>query len=242
MMRELRRRFRDPQHFAHKVLERTSASLILVALGAAPLEPTDVPSGLQTAFFWIEIGIVGLFSAEYLLRLWIAEKRWRYVFSFYGIVDLLAIVPFYLLPGTETGAVRAVRLLRLLRMARLRGFDRALNQLGRALYDIRREAVIFLVASCVVFYIGAVGIYQFEKDAQPEDFGTFSKSLWWTLSFLLDFEYGEFWPQTFGGKAFAALVAFVGVGIVAVPAGIAGSVLIRIARDKENGTSDRDAG
>lgn len=233
MIMEWRRNFRDPQHLAHKVLERTSASLILVAMGAVPFDPANMGSEWKTAFGLLEIGIVAFFTAEYALRIWIAEKPWRYVFSFFGAIDLLAIVPFYFFPGTNTSVVRAIRLLRLIRVFRIRGFDDASIRLGRALHDVRREAAIFLITSALVLYIAAVGIHEFEKHAQPENFGTLSKSAWWMLGLLLDIEFGEIWPETVGGKAFSALIAFVGVAIVAVPAGLAASALTRIARDED---------
>ena len=70
----------------------------------------------QQAITWLELGILGVFTAEYALRLWIAERPWKYALSLYGLVDLAAILPFYLAWGTETTALRAVRLLRLIRL------------------------------------------------------------------------------------------------------------------------------
>ena len=169
-----------------------------------------------------------------MLRLWIAERPWKYAFSVYGLIDLAAIVPFYLTWGTETTALRAVRLLRLVRLWKHRAYTRAWIRLARVLKDSREEAVIFLAASGLTLYISAVGIHQFEAEAQPEYFGTFTQSLWWAVGLLVDVDYGEIWPVTFGGKAFTAVIAFVGIAIIAVPAGMVASALTKVAGEPRN--------
>ena len=234
-MEGLRRRLRDPEELARKILERTSTSLIVVALGTAPLEATPgMTQGWQLAIRWLEFGVLAFFTAEYLLRLWIAERPWKYVFSFYGLIDLVAIVPFYLAWGTETTALRAVRLLRLVRLWKHRAYTQAWIRLARALKQSRHEAAIFLVASGLTLYVAAVGIHQFESQAQPEHFGTFTQSLWWAVGLLVDVDYGEVWPVTFGGKAFTAVIALVGIAIIAVPAGLIASALTKIAGEQRN--------
>ena len=140
-MKDLRRRLQQPEGKARKALERMSTSLILVALGTTPLEASsEMKEGWQQAITWIELGSLGLFTAEYALRLWIAERPWKYVFSFYGLIDLAAILPFYLAWGTETTALRALRLLRLIRLWKHRGYTRAWVRLAKALKESREEA------------------------------------------------------------------------------------------------------
>ena len=188
----------------------------------------------RQAITWIELAVLGLFTAEYALRLWIAERPWKYALSFYGLIDLAAILPFYLAWGTETTALRALRLLRLIRLWKHRGYTRAWLRLSRALKESREEATIFLVASGLTLYIAAVGIHQFEADAQPEHFGTLAQSLWWAIGLLVDVDYGEIWPVTFGGKAFTAVIALIGIAIIAVPAGLVASALTRVATEQRN--------
>ena len=107
-------------------------------------------------------------------------------------------------------------------------------RLARALKESREEATIFIVASALTLYIAAVGIHQFEAEAQPEHFGTFAQSLWWAIGLLVDVDYGEIWPVTFGGKAFTAVIALIGIAIIAVPAGMVASALTEVT------TADRD--
>ena len=164
-----RQRLRNPEGRARKILERASTSLILVALGTAPLEATPgMSEEWRQAITWLELGILGIFTAEYVLRLWIAERPWKYALSFYGLIDLAAILPFYLTWGTETTALRAVRLLRLIRLWKHRGYTRAWIRLAKALRENREAATIFLIASGLTLYIAAVGVRQFEADAQPK--------------------------------------------------------------------------
>ena len=231
-MERLRQRLRNPEGRARKTLEWTSTSLILVALATAPLEATPgMAEPWRQAITWLELGILGVFTAEYLLRLWIAERPWKYAFSLYGLIDLAAILPFYLAWGTETTALRAIRLLRLIRLWKHRGYARAWIRLARALRESREEATIFLVASALTLYIAAIGIHQFEHEAQPEHFGTLGQSLWWAVGLLVDVDYGEIWPVTFGGKAFTAIIALIGIAIIAVPAGMVASALTKVASE-----------
>lgn len=219
---------------ARQTLEWTSTSLILVALGTMPWEVTaGTGTGTALAIKWLEVGILIVFTSEYMLRLWIAERPLKYALSPYGIIDLLAIAPFYLAGGAETSALRGLRLLRLVRLLKNRRYAKACARLVRALYESREEAAIFAVASALTVYIAAVGIHQFEHTAQPGAFGTLGQSLWWSIGLLVDVEYGEVYPVTTAGRAFAAVLALVGIAIVAVPAGLVASALSKVAR-KEN--------
>ena len=235
-MQGMRQRLRNPEGRTRKTLERVSTILIVVALMTVPLEAASgTTQAWQKAITWLELAILGFFTAEYALRFWIAERPWKYALSFYGIIDLAAIAPFYLTWGTETTALRAIRLLRLIRLWKHRGYARAWARLARALSDSREEALIFLAASALTLYVAAVGIHQFEADAQPQLFGTLAQSLWWALGLLVDVDYGEVWPVTFGGKAFTAVIAFIGIAIIAVSAGMVASALTKVAGER---TSD----
>ncbi len=231
-MERLRQGLRDPEGRARKTLERTSTILILAALITAPFAgTTGAVTGWQKAVTYLDLAILFAFTAEYGLRLWIADRPRMYALSFYGLIDLVAILPFFLMLGTDTTALRGIRLLRVAFLWKHKAFSRAWIRLAMALKDSRDEAMIFLVASALILYIASLGIYQFESSAQPEHFGTFAKSFWWSVGLLLDVEYGEIWPVTIGGKAFTAVIALVGIAIVAVPAGMVASALTRIAND-----------
>ena len=94
----------------------------------------------------------------------------------------------------------------------------------------------------MTLYIAAVGIHQFESEAQPERFGTFAQSLWWAVGLLVDVDYGEIWPVTFGGKAFTAVIALIGIAIIAVPAGMVASALTEVTAAERDGSEVEQEG
>jgi voltage-gated potassium channel len=196
-------------------------SLVGFAVETLPGLPTWLPPILAAS----ELIIVLLFSAEYLLRLLVAERRIGFVFSFFGIVDALAILPFYLSTGLDLRSVRALRLLRLFRILKVVRYSDALARFHHAFRLAREELVLFLSASVIILYLASVGIYYFESAAQPEAFASVFHSMWWALTTLTTVGYGDVYPVTGGGRVFTALVLLVGLGVVAVPAGIMASAL-----------------
>lgn len=201
--------------------------LIIFSLITFSIEtlPNLSPSTLEF-LFWAEIVVVMIFSVEYAARVWLADNRWRFVFSFYGLIDLLAILPFYLSAGlVDLRSVRAFRLLRLLRLLKLSRYALAMNRISRAFSLIREELIIFSFLALLTIYIAAVGIYYFESAAQPRVFISIFDSLWWAVATLTTVGYGDVYPVTTGGKVFTFLVLMVGLGVVAVPTGLFASAL-----------------
>ncbi len=178
--------------------------------------------------------VVSLFSAEYGLRIWSAPKRWQYIFSFWGVVDLLAILPFYLALGIDLRGLRAVRLLRLFRILKLVRFVNAVERLRLAFADIKYELLIFAFVSVIVLYLAAVGIYYFENEAQPDKFSSVFQSLWWAVATLTTVGYGDVFPVTTGGKVFTLFVLMVGIGIISIPSGLIASSLTNAHKRSSN--------
>jgi voltage-gated potassium channel len=154
----------------------------------------------------------------------------KFIFSFYGLVDLLAILPFYLSFGVDLRTLRAFRLLRLFKILRLPKYARAIRRIRLALALIKEELILFLSLSGVLLYLSSVGIYYFEHAAQPEVFTSVLHSLWWSLITLTTVGYGDMYPITAGGKLFTFAVLLVGLGIISIPAGLIASALSE-ARD-----------
>ena len=174
-----------------------------------------------------------VFTLEYIVRFWAAEKKTSYIFSFYGIVDLLSIIPFYLSFGVHSQALRALKLLRLLAMLKLVRNSSVLKRIDRALLIAKEELLLFTVAAFVVLYIAATGIYFFENPSQPEVFKSIFHSLWWAVATLTTVGYGDAYPITVGGKIFTSIILIIGLGIVSIPAAIVASALSK-AREMEN--------
>ena len=181
----------------------------------------------------VEVGTVTIFTAEYVLRVAIADRRLGYMFSFFGLVDLLAILPFYITSGVDLRAVRAFRLLRLLRALKLVRYSQAIQRFHRAFRIAREEIVLFLGVACVLMFLAAVGIYYFEYPAQPEAFRSVFHSLWWAVVTLSSVGYGDVYPVTAGGRIFTFFVLMVGLGVVAVPAGTVASALGEARRPEQ---------
>ena len=182
---------------------------------------------------WIaEVLVVAIFSVEYVLRLWSAPRPTKFVFSFFGIVDLLAILPFYLSLGMDLRSIRVVRLLRVFRALKLARYSAAMQRLHRAVLIAKEELTLFGVVAMMTLYLAAVGIYYCENQAQPEKFSSIFASLWWSVSTLTTVGYGDVYPVTIGGKLFTFVVLVIGLGVVSVPSGIIASAL-QAARESE---------
>ncbi len=179
-----------------------------------------------------EIVISLVFTVEYALRLLAAENKLGYIFSFYGIIDLLAILPFYLSLGIDLRAIRAFRLLRIFRLLKLSRYNKAAHRFARAFSIAKEEIILFSCVAGVVLYLSSVGIYHFEHEAQPENFRSVFDSLWWSVATLTTVGYGDVYPVTAGGRVFTFIVLMAGLGIVAVPTGLIASALSK-AREED---------
>jgi voltage-gated potassium channel len=177
---------------------------------------------------------VAIFTIEYLLRIYAAENRAKFVFSFYGIVDLLAILPFYLASAVDLRTLRLLRMFRLIRILKLVRYHEAIRRLGKAFYMAKEELIIFTLATLIFIFLSAVGIYYFEHAAQPDVYRSIFDSLWWAVTSLTTVGYGDMYPVTAGGKIFSFFVLMLGLGLVAVPTGIMAAALssIRANTDK----------
>lgn len=209
------------------------ASVIAVILESIPA----VEEAYGMALYWFEVFTISVFSIEYLLRVWscVEEQasaasnpvvfRLRFAFSFHAIIDLLAILPFYLLAfglfgGLDLRFLRAVRLLRVLKLTR---YLAALNMLIITIKENSQALAAAFLILLTVMLLAASGMYYFERYSQPEDFGSIPAAMWWAFSTLTTVGYGDVTPMTVGGKIFGALITVVGVGMVALPTSILAS-------------------
>ncbi len=179
---------------------------------------------------WIEIVTVSIFTIEYLLRIIVAEKKLGFIFSFFGLIDLLAILPFYVAQGVDLRSVRAFRLLRLFRAFKLVRYSSAVRRFHKALMIAREELILFGCVTLLLLFLSGVGIYYFENRAQPETFASVFHSLWWAVATLTTVGYGDIYPVTVGGKIFTFFVLIIGLGVIAVPTGMLASALSEARR------------
>ena len=203
-------------------------SLIAFSIDTLP----DLSPQLKSALKITEIITVTIFTIEYLLRILVADKKLRFIFSFLGIIDLLAILPFYLRLGIDLRSIRAIRMLRLFRMFKLVRYNKAIRRFHKAFVMVKEELILFFSATCILLYLSAAGIYYFENTAQPEVFKSIFHSLWWSVITLTTVGYGDLYPITIGGKIFTFIILMIGLGIVAVPTALMASALSK-ARETE---------
>lgn len=193
----------------------------------------DLSSETKVFLKYSELLIAVIFTLEYLTRVTLSQRRLNFVFSFYGVVDLVAILPFYLAFAVDLRTLRLIRLLRLVRVLKVVRYNTALLRFARAIYLAKEELVIFTGMSLVLLYLSAVGIYHFEHTAQPEVFKSIFDSLWWSVATLTTVGYGDIYPITIGGRFFTFFILMIGLGLVAVPTGIVASALSAVRREDE---------
>ena len=204
-------------------------NLIAVALESVPTLQINYGSW----FYSFEIFSVIVFTVEYVARVWSApakrdhengetglKARMRYVFSFYGLIDLVAILPFYIqafFPGLDLRVLRALRLLRILK---LNHYNSALDDLFGAIIEEKKSFLTTLYIFSVAFVLSSSLIYYAEHKVQPEDFRSIPDAMYWSIITLTTVGYGDVSPITVFGKSIAAITAIFGVVVVALLTGI----------------------
>lgn len=212
--------------------------LILANVIAVILETLPAFEKAHAVFFWrFEVFSVCIFTVEYFLRLWsCVEKnpgskrsptilRLKWMFSPLGLIDLLAIVPFYaylFLPmHLDTLLIlRVFRGIRLLRIFKLTRYSPAMKVLRRVMQEEFRTLMVVGFLLLVVMVVASWGIYILESKVQPEHFGSIPQAMWWAVVSLTTVGYGDVVPITPVGKMFAGFIALLGIGMAALPAGI----------------------
>lgn len=207
-------------------------SLVAFALETLPDNSIKFISILNS----IEIFTVIIFTIEYILRIYCAEKPFKYIFSFYGAIDFLAIIPFYLRFGLDLRSLRAFRVFRVFRALKIVRYNKALKRFGLAAKIVKEEIILFMIVIVIFIFLVSSGIYYFENEAQPESFKSIPHSFWWTIVTLTTVGYGNVFPITISGKIFTFFVLIIGVAVVTFPAGLVATALseAREIEDKDS--------
>lgn len=226
---------RDENLLDRPVFACSISILILYSVFCFSIETLPNLSKETISFlYYSEVIVVIIFTAEYFYRVYCASNRLKFIFSFYGLVDLWAILPFYLATAIDLRSLRFMRLFRLVRLLKLVRYNNAMKRFTKAIYLAKEELIIFTLASFMMIYLAAVGIYHFEHHAQPEVFRSIFDALWWAVATLTTVGYGDIYPITTGGRLFTFVVLMIGLGLVAVPTGIIASALSEIRNKHVN--------
>lgn len=216
--------------FDHVVKGLIVFSIVSYALETLP----DLSPRMRHLLYVLEVTVVIIFTLEYALRIYVADKKLAYLISPLGIIDLMAILPFYiLLGGADSRAVRAMRLLRIARTLKLIRYNQAVDRLLRAVVIAKEEIVLFFSLTAISLYLAASGIHYFESEVQPDKFGSIFHGLWWAVVTLTTVGYGDVYPVTTGGRLFTFVILMIGMGIIAVPPGIISSALSKARQEQD---------
>jgi len=215
-------------------------SLLIVMLDS--IESLRLEYG--TIFYTLEWFLTILFTIEYLLRLYVAKSALRYSRSFFGVIDLLAILPTYLdllLPGAHyLMTLRVLRVLRIFRVLKMVQFVGEANQLALALRNSMRKIMVFVFA--VLTLVCILGSVMYLIEGPENGYTSIPRSVYWAIVTLTTVGYGDISPQTTLGQLFASIVMVTGYGIIAVPTGIVTAEITRASWDRERGSACQSCG
>ena len=206
---------------------------ILVSVGVVILESVEEFSiNYTNAFIYTEWAFTFIFTIEYILRIIISNKKRKYIFSFFGIIDFLSILPAYLsliFTGMHTLVIlRSFRLLRVFRIFKLARFMGEASQLTKALSASRPKIIVFLVTVGIIVVI--MGTIMYLVEGAENGFTSIPKSIYWAIVTLTTVGYGDVAPSTVLGQTLASIIMIMGYGIIAVPTGIVTAEMARASR------------
>ena len=244
-MQRLREIVQETNTRAGLLFDLSIQLLIFMSLIGFAVETLPTLSESSKYFLSIfEVAVIALFTIEYVLRWLVSESKLKFTLSFWGLFDLVAILPFYLVMfglgfGYDLVMLRTIRLLRLVRLVKIARYTKSIARLGLAMKIAREDLMLALGGTAVMLCVASFGIYQFENPVQPDKFTSVFDSLWWSIATLTTVGYGDIYPITIGGKIFTGFILIIGLGIVALPAGIIASSLTE-ARKQEDNLADKD--
>lgn len=210
-----------------------SSIMILVAVNILAIIAESVHpihEAYQAEFYQLEVFSVAVFTLEYILRIWASPsgKKFSYIFSFHGLVDFIATVPFYLqafIPGAD---LRFLRVLRMLRILKFSHYNSAIEDLFSAVYHERDTFISTLYIFSIGLLITSCMMYFAEHNIQPDKFSSIPEAMWWSIITLTTVGYGDVSPVTPFGKLIGAGTALMGVCSVALLTGIVANAFAKL--------------
>ena len=221
-----------PNDIISRVFDISLLSLIILNVCLVIADTFTLPENIKIIFNIIEKVSVIIFTIEYVLRVWTAdllypEKNYfvakiKYIFSFLALIDLLAILPFYIpyIIPIDLRVLRMLRIIRLFRIFKINRYTDALTKIFSVFKSKKHELLSSIFVVILLMIVAAVLMFNIENTAQPEVFKNAFDALWWALATLTTVGYGDIYPVTVLGKILSAVIALLGIGLVAVPTGI----------------------
>ena len=235
----------NPKDIPSLVFDYVIESLIVLNIIAVILESfVSLKLAYEHVFSTLELISVVIFTIEYILRLWTADLKFpkknsfmariSFVFSGMAIVDLLAILPFYIPLSfmVDLRILRILRLTRILRVLKLGRYSNSLMLIGRVFRRSKSDLIVTLFVTFLLLLLSSSLMYFVENPAQPDKFPNIIASAWWTIITLTTVGYGDVYPVTILGKALGGFIALLGIGLVALPTGIISSGFMEEVRQR----------
>ncbi|MCG8473965.1 MAG: ion transporter [Cytophagales bacterium] len=229
----------NDKYLPSQLFDRFITTLIILNIIAIILESyQNIHRAYPRAFRLFEYFSIAIFTFEYLAHLWTASLKYKkhnsvtarlkFIFSPSGIVDILAILPFYLpfLISMDLRFLRGLRLMRLLRILKLNRYSKSMQTVTYVLWQKRTDIGVTFFVTFILMVIAAALMFHIEHVAQPEVFRNIFDSFWWAVATLTTVGYGDIYPITAWGKFFSAVIALLGIGMVALPTGIISSAFM----------------
>ena len=233
-----------------KIFDIFIISLIILNVVTIIADTFQLSETFSRTSRYIEIFSVTIFTIEYILRVWTSDMlypklnpiiaRIRYIFSLMAIIDLLAILPFYLpmLISVDLRALRLLRLMRLMRIFKVSRYTNALSSIAAVLKSKSSQLISSTFVVMLLLLVSSMIMYSVENPAQPEVFTNAFSGLWWAVSTLTTVGYGDIVPITAFGKVLSGVIALLGIGLIAVPTGIISAGFMEHINKEEEADED----
>lgn len=214
-------------------------SVIALDLILLPLETMVAFKPHKLELELAAILITAWFTVEYVIRLIGHDEKWKFATSFYGLIDLIAVVPFYLSFGmVNSSFFRIFRLLKVLRILKMASYLRAVRNLKQAFLRVKEELFIITVFSFFMVYIFSASIYFFEHQAQPDKVVDMFDAIWLAFVTVTTLGYGDITPITPAGRGLTILFMFFSIGLITAPSGILTFAFLSNKKNELDGLRD----
>lgn len=232
---------KDPRQEAPVWVQLVIQTLIFYSVATMILETLPALEPYHAYFAVSDTIIAIVFTVEYLAFWAISDNKRKYPFTIDSMIDLMAIVPFFLQFGTPFLALRAIRFLRIFRILKLSKYNRAVDTLSLAVKRCAAELWITVYIAVIVILLSSTALYVAENEAQPEAYESIPAAMWSAIATLTTVGYGDVFPVTSLGRFIAVSIMLAGIGFVAIPTGLISSQLTAILQEKRLSAQGRAA-
>lgn len=240
----------DSNNLPSNIFDSVIIFLIVINVITVIADTFSLPVSIQHIIYYIELVSVIIFSIEYFLRVWTSDlmstdlsplvARIKFIFSFMALIDLFAILPFYIpfIIPIDLRILRMLRIIRLFRVFKVNRYTHAISTIGNVFKRKKSQLFSSIFIVLLLMIVAAVLMYNIENSSQPDKFSNAFDALWWAVATLTTVGYGDIYPVTALGKLLSGIIAVLGIGLVAVPTGIISAGFIEQINIDNNSIED----